>query len=133
MIKLVLEIWNSFRALPLWVQGWVALILVPVNGTSLWFVGEPAGQWIAFLAIIAVLMNVPVLFYARGFSKLMAFPHLVPWTILLAWLIFGRPEGSSAFELYLTILLVVNAISLVFDYADAVSWFRGNRDVARPN
>lgn len=127
---MIMEIWKSFRALPLWVQVWVAFILVPVNMASLYFFDEPYGLWIAFLANIAMMLNLPVMLYDRGFSKLMAFPHLIPWTILVAWLLFARPEVTGAYDTYLWVLLVVDAISLAFDYPDAVKWWRGDRQPA---
>ena len=127
---MILEIWNSFRALPLWVQIWVAVILVPINMISLYFYNEPQGLWIAFLANIAMLLNLPVMLKDRGFSKLMAIPHLIPWTILVVWIFFFRPEVGGSFDVYLTILLVVNTISLAFDYPDAVKWWRGEREPA---
>lgn len=127
---MILEIWKSFRAMPLWVQVWVAFILAPVNMASLYFFNEPYGLWIAFLANIAMILNLPVMLYDRGFSKLMAFPHLIPWTILVAWLLFARPEVTGAYDTYLWVLLMVDAISLAFDYPDAVKWWRGERKPA---
>ncbi len=127
---MVLEIYNSFRAMPLWVQAWVALILVPVNMASLYFYSEPAGLWIAFLAIGAMVMNLPVMLYDRGFSKMMAIPHLVPWTILVLWIFFYRPEASGNYDIYLTILLTVDTISLLFDFPDAIKWLNDERTPA---
>ncbi len=127
---MILEIYNSFRAMPLWVQAWVALILAPVNMASLYFYSEPAGLWIAFLANIAMMMNLPVMLYDRGFSKMMAIPHLVPWTILVLWIFFYRPEAAGNYDIYLTILLTVDTISLLFDFPDAIKWLNGERTPA---
>ena len=76
--NLFIEIWNSFRALPLWVQLWMVVILMPINFASLFFLGEPQGGLIAFLAIFGMLPNMVIMIYDRGLSKLMAFPHLIP-------------------------------------------------------
>ncbi len=128
---MIAKIYRSFRAMPLWVQVWVAYILVPVNMMALFFVYEPFGSWIALLAIGAMAFNLPVMIYDKGFSKLMAIPHLVPWTILVLWLLLARPEASGGYAIYLWILLGVNAVSLVFDYPDAIKYIRGNRAVSR--
>lgn len=128
--NIFLDCWMSFRALPTWVQIWVAFLLMPINMASLYFIYEPGGMWVAFLANIAMMMNIPVMFYDRGFSKLMAIPHLVPWTILVILIAFYRPEASGIYNTYLTILLVANSISLLFDYPDSIVWLRGNRAVA---
>ncbi len=116
--------------MPFWVQVWVAFILVPVNMASLCFINEPNGLWVAFLANIAMMLNLPVMLYDRGFSKLMAFPHLIPWTFLVVWLFFARPEATGAYDTFLWVLLVVDVIALAFDYPDAVKWWNGERTPA---
>jgi len=126
------EIWKSFRAMPAWVQIWVALLLVPINMTAIFFIGQPSGIWIAILAIGAMMLNIPVMFYDRGFSKLMALPHLIPWTILVIWIAFARPVGSAAYDTFLWVLLITNIISLGFDFPDAIKWWKGDREPERP-
>ncbi len=128
---MITEIWKSFRAMPTWVQIWVALLLMPINIAAIFFIDQPSGVWIAILAIGAMMLNLPVMIYDRGFSKLMAFPHLIPWTILVLWIAFARPVGSDGYGTYLWILLVTNAISLGFDFPDAVKWWKGDRAAAR--
>ena len=128
---MITDIYHSFRAMPVWVQIWVLLILVPVNMASLWFLHEPFGIWIAVLANGAMLLNVPVMLKDRGFGKMMALPHLAPWTGLVIWLALFRPAGSDCYNLYLLLLLVVNTISLAFDYPDAIKWYKGDRKAAR--
>ena len=128
--NILVDWWNSFRALPGWVQIWVALILAPVNMASLFFIHEPMGLWVAFLANIAMLLNLPVLLVERGFSKLMAFPHIIPWTILVIIILFYRPQATGLYDTYLWVLLGVNIISLIFDYPDAIAWWKGERKVA---
>lgn len=128
---LVSDLWQNYRALPLWVQIWVFGVLVPVNAASIFFIGQPGGLWIAFLAITAMLINVPVMIVERGFSKTMALSHLPLWTPLVIWLIVARPEGSAAYQSYLWVLLVVDAISLGFDYPDAWRWWKGERGVTK--
>ena len=129
---IIKDIWHSFRAMPLWVQIWVALLLVPINLAAIFFIDQPSGVWVAILAIGAMMLNIPVMLYDKGFSKLMAFPHLIPWTILVLWIAFARPVGTEAYATYLWILLITNVISLGFDFPDAVKWWKGDRQPARP-
>lgn len=129
-MKLINDIWHSYRALPGWVQFWVFGVLVPVNFASIFFVDQPSGLWIAFLAIVAILINVPVMIVERGFSKTMALSHIPLWTWLVVWLLISRPEGTPAYESYLLVLLIVDAISLAFDYPDTLRWLKGDRAVA---
>lgn len=125
------DIWKSFRALPTWVQIWVAFLLVPINMAAVFFLDQPKGIWIAILAIGAMVLNIPIIFKDRGFSKLMAVPHLIPWSILVIWIALNCPAGSGAFDTYLSVLLVTNVISLIFDFPDAVKWWKGDRATSR--
>jgi len=124
------EIWKSFRATPGWVQFWMVFLLMPINAASLFFLNEPMGIWIAFLANIGMILNIPVMFYDRGVSKLMSMPHLIPWTVIVVLIIFYRPEAMGLYDTYLWVLLVTNLISLAFDYVDAVKWIKGDRVIA---
>lgn len=126
------DIIQSFMALPKWVKFWMMFILGPVNMASLLFLNEPGGVLIATLVISGVTLSVAPIFFIRGFSKALAPGHLVPWTLLIGYLLFARPEGSAAFGIYLNILLVVNAFSLAFDYPDSYKWLKGDRAVVRP-
>ena len=87
-MTLIRDIWRSFRALPLWVQIWVGVILVPVNMASLWFANETMGALIAVLAVSGMVPNLLIIFFDRGFSKAMALPHLAIWIPLAAFLIW---------------------------------------------
>lgn len=128
--NIMVDIWASFRALPAWVQIWVGFLLMPINMASLFFLGEPMGIWVAVLANIGMMLNMPVMFYDRGFSKMMALPHIIPWTILVGILAFARPEAAGIYDVYLWVLLGANTISLAFDYPDAAKWFHGDRTIA---
>ena len=127
--SLISDIWASFQALPTWVKIWMMLILVPINFASLFFLSEPTGGWVALLAIGAMIPNLPIMWQIRGFSKAMAPPHVVPWTILVGWLLFARPQASGVYATYLWVLLIVNSVSLLFDYTDSWQWLKGNRAV----
>lgn len=126
------EIWQSFRRLPGWVQVWVAMILVPVNLAAVAFVGHPHGVWVAVLAIGGMVPNLPIMLIERGLSKAMSWPHVLIWTPLVALLLWllASGQGSGGYRTYLTVLLVVDLISLGFDYIDAGKWLKGDRGIA---
>lgn len=130
-MKLITDIWQSYRDLPLWVQFWIFGVLVPVNAASIFFIFQPSGAVIAFLAIVAMLINVPIMIVERGFPKSMALSHLPLWTPLVIWLAVAPPDGSPAYKTYLMVLLVVDVISLAFDYPDAWHWWKARRQAAR--
>ena len=132
-MRLTRDIWGSFRRLPHWVQIWVALILVPVNMASLAFIGYPGAVLLAMLAVGGMLPNIAIMIAERGLSKAMALPHLLIWTPLLAvilWMLYAYPSFAPLFRSYLWLLLAVDALSLAFDFPDALKWKRGDRAVA---
>ena len=105
----------------------MAFILVPANLASLAFLDQPLGGLVAFLAVIGMAPNVVIMFVERGFGKTMAIPHLLPWTALVLLILFARPEGSAAYATYLWIVLVVDVISLLFDYPESWQWLQERR------
>ena len=132
-MRYIQDIWKSFRALPLWVQIWVAAGLVPVNLAALAFLDQGAGWIVAVLAIGPVLVNTGVMLLERGFSRAMALPHIPGWGLLVVWilwLLLRADMPGGAFRNYLQLLLLVDAVSLGFDVPDALQWWRGDRGVA---
>ncbi|GER00333.1 hypothetical protein JCM17845_09560 [Iodidimonas gelatinilytica] len=127
------DIWISYRSQPLWVQFWVALILVPVNMASLLFLNEPMGLWIAILANIAMLSNLPIMLYERGFTNAMALPHILPWTILVYLILFARPPATGLYDAYLWVLVAVDLVSLVFDYQESLAWLKDRQRKTPPS
>ena len=130
MIK---DVYDSFRALPLWVQIWVFAILVPVNLVSMFFWTQPYGVLVALLAVGGMSPNAFLIFFERGFSKAMSIPHILIWTplIFVIWNALSGAEGlSPAYVTYLQVLLAINLISLAFDFPDTWRWYRGERAVA---
>ncbi|GHA53556.1 hypothetical protein GCM10008927_19250 [Amylibacter ulvae] len=132
MIRYLLDIWQSFRALPLWVQLWIALILVPVNVLSSNFLFDPMGWLIGLLAFLGLAMNAVIMLVQRGFSKAMAIPHLIFWIPLLivAYPLVGA-DVDYKYGAFIAIIFWVNLISILFDLRDAWQWWQGDRSVAR--
>lgn len=128
---MIQQIWQSYRRLPLWVQLWVALILVPVNAASLFFVTQPAGAWLALMAVGAMLCNGVLMLVERGFSKVMALPHVLIWTPMLGLILWLLTQDiADGFRTYLLILLAVDVFSLIFDVIDTRKWLSGDRKIA---
>lgn len=115
---------QSYNALPNWVKIWMNFILGPVNLATLAFLSQPGGPLIAALAIGGMVMTVSIVIAVGGFTKLAAAGHILPWTPLVVMLIFARPEGTAIYQVFLTVLLVTNVISLAFDVNDLRLWAR---------
>ncbi|MGK8236343.1 hypothetical protein ACLGGT_19565 [Roseovarius sp. MS2] len=128
---MIRQIWQSYRRLPLWVQLWVALILVPVNAASLFFVTQPAGAWLALMAVGAMLCNGLLMLIERGFSKVMALPHILIWTPMLGLILWLLTQDiTPTYRNYLVILLAVDVFSLILDVIDSRKWLSGDRKIA---
>ena len=125
-------IWASFRSLPLWVQIWVAAILVPVNAYAFLMLDTPAGRWTAVAALFVVATNLPIMAVYCGMNRAMSIPHLIAWIPLEIFLVRLLLKGGIAFSdpgfLFTAAVLAVNGISLVFDAADSWRWWRGERE-----
>lgn len=132
-MALLFEIGRSFRAMPLWVQLWIVLILVPVNLASYAFFGETMGALVACLAIGGLVPNFLVAVFERGFTKVMGIAHLAVWgplVIFLTWIV-QSPYAEGAYLNYLWLLLAVNGLSLVFDVRNTWKWAQGDRALIR--
>lgn len=130
---MIVDIYQSFRRLPLWVQVWVGVILVPVNLAALMFVDAPQGLWVATLAVGGMAPNLIIMLRDHGFSRAMALPHLLFWVPLVALLVsllVGDTNLPSGYRQFLILLLVVDVISLGFDVGDAWRWWNGDRGAA---
>ena len=129
---MITDIWTSFRAMPLWVQIWVAVILVPVNLAPVFWWTAPHGPVITVLAIGGMAPNLIVMIRERGFSNTMALPHLVLW-IPLVFVVLNTLTDTTLqgdYRTFLYILLLVDLVSLGFDIPDAIKWHKGDRKVA---
>lgn len=126
------QLWLSFRRLPLWVQVWMALVLVPVNLLSFFVLEYQSAQMVALAAVLALGSNMLLLYRYEGFSRAMALPHLVFWgplQILLLMRVLQTPAPDSGEVLFICLVLLVNGISLIFDLLDTWRWWQGERQV----
>lgn len=125
------ELLQSFMSLPLWVRLWMLLLLIPVNLSGLFVWDYQVGKWIAILGISGMLPNLYVMYNERAFSKTMAVSHIIPWTILVIYLAVKlfRGEVPEGAIFYLSCaVLVINSISLIFDYKESYEWYQERQE-----
>lgn len=125
--NIFMDLWRSFSELPLWVRLWMVLWLMPLNTASVFFINEPMGVWIAVLANVAMLLNLPIMLVERRLSRTMALPHLPFWTALVVLIVWMGPDASTLYGKFLIVLAATNILSLAFDYMDAYRWIKGDR------
>ena len=133
MMDRMADIWRSWRSLPLWVQIWVAGILVPVNVLPFFLLESTVGQAGALAALLVLVTNGPLMWVYRGMNKVLSIPHLIAWGPLVIYLLMllsesGFRADASRMELGLAaLLLAINGISLMFDVVDSAKWLAGDR------
>lgn len=129
---MVVEIWQSFRRTPLWVQIWVVAILIPANILPIAFLGHPGAALITVLSIGGMLPNLVIMALDRGVSRAMSIPHLLLWIPLVVVLVhqLATVELAAGYAAFLAVLLVIDLISLAFDIPDSLRWLRGDRGIA---
>ena len=126
------RIWRSTRALPLWVQLWVVL-LIAVNTAAFFMTGTPTGQWTAIAWVFVMIANTVIPWASAGITRAMSLPHVI-WLPLVGWLVWrlwlgGAPAPMGTEATYALIVIVVNGISLAFDAVDSWKWLKGEREV----
>ncbi|MFM9862428.1 MAG: hypothetical protein ACKVRO_02375 [Micropepsaceae bacterium] len=103
---------------------WMGFLNLVVPLAFVWRNWEARVVMAAFLGN-AVFMS--LLYEQMGYGKHLGLAHVVFWTPLVLWLI-ARFETirarSTAFAIYVLMLLATNAISLGIDYADVFAAFR---------
>ena len=133
MMDRMADIWRSWWSLPLWVQIWVAGILVPVNVLPFFLLESAVGQAGALAALLVLVTNGPLMWVYRGMNKVLSIPHLIAWGPLVIYLLMllsesGFRADASRMELGLAaLLLAINGISLMFDVVDSAKWLAGDR------
>jgi hypothetical protein len=114
--------------MPFYWQLWL-LLLVTVNvAIPLFFVGRFEAQMVlATMVVNMILMT--LLTGLTGFSRLLGLGHY-PWFPLLFFL-WTRLDGIPAddfFGIWIRVLMVLNALSLVLDTVDAARYVAGERE-----
>ena len=84
------------------------------------------------LACLPVAMTIMAALTAKfGFSRILGVGHFV-WFPLIAWIVMRLPHPDPGVDLWLRIVVGLNAISLAIDVVDLRRWLRGERDEVVP-
>ena len=129
----LIRLWRSTRALPIWVQVWV-LVLIAVNTASFFMTDTPTGQWTAIAWLVVIVANTMIALVSACITRAMSLPHGI-WLPLVGWLIWrlwldGAPAPTGTEATYAVIGVIVNSISLAFDTVDSWKWLKGDRATA---
>ena len=109
-------------------QAWL-LLLVTVNAViPLFYVGRLEAQMVLGVMFVnAILMT--LLTGLTGFSRLLGLGHY-PWLPLLyfLWTRLDQIPADDFFGIWIRVLMVLNALSLVIDTVDAGRYVAGERE-----
>lgn len=107
------------------------MFLLPANFAGFWFLDTDVGYWVSLLGAGAVFVNLIPVLINGGVSKVLAIPHLIFWIpleIILFWLVMAGDLSTAEWRLAVAVL-VINGISLGFDFYDTAEWWKGKRQV----
>jgi hypothetical protein len=109
-------------------QVWL-LLLVTVNGViPIFFVGRVEAQMVLGAMVIDMIL-MTLLTGLTGFSRLVGLGHY-PWFPLLffLWTRLDQIPADDFFGIWIRVLMVLNALSLVIDTIDAARYIAGERE-----
>lgn len=112
-----------FRLLP---RLWVMLLML-VNVGAVAFLDTIYGQ-LSLASVLAAVVIMAVLYAKLGFVRLLGIAHIF-WFPMLIWFAFNLPDRSAQPWLYywVTVLMVIDVISLVIDTYDVARYIGGDR------
>lgn len=116
-LKLVIEMCNQ----PLWVMAWIS-VLVVVNMSSLAYWDQSLARWVAGIFLIqgAIMM---ALYSVYGYEKILGLAHIF-WIPLLVYVFLNLGSYAGSFQSYLIVLFCINALSVVVDIYDVITYFK---------
>lgn len=116
-LKLVIEMCNQ----PFLIMVWI-VVLVAVNMFALVHWDQALAKWIVGIFLFQGMIMMALYSY-YGYEKALGLAHIF-WVPLLAYVVLNIESYTGGFQYYLIVLLCVNAVSLVLDIVDVVTYFR---------
>ncbi len=112
---------------PIRVRLWLMLLVVFNLVVPLFFLDRLEAQ-VVLAALLASMLLMTVLTGLTGFTRLLGLGHIL-WVPML-WFLWGRLghiPADDAFGLWIRVLMILNAISLVVDGVDVIRYIAGDR------
>ncbi len=113
---------------PFHVQLWLVLLVAVNLVIPLFYLGRIEARVVALTFLIAAVL-MTVLTALSGFSRLLGLGHFV-WFPLLYFLWTGLEQipADDFFGIWVRVLMILNAISLVIDVVDVIRYIAGDRE-----
>ena len=106
---------------PVWIMIWIG-VLVVTNMFALAYWDHALAKWIVGIFLFQGMIMMGLYSY-YGYEKILGIAHVF-WLPLLAYLVLNIGSYAGSFQYYLTVLLGVNALSIVLDVFDVITYFK---------
>ncbi|HIE83015.1 MAG TPA: hypothetical protein EYQ00_03830, partial [Dehalococcoidia bacterium] len=119
---------KGIMKMPLRWQPWL-MLLVTVNFlTPLFFITRLEAQ-IVLLTFVAGTMLMTFITSISGFTRLLGLGHIL-WIPLLyfLWSRLSENPANEFFGIWIRVLMILNALSLIIDVIDVVRYISGERE-----
>jgi hypothetical protein len=112
---------------PMAIQLWL-LLMAAVNGVAPLFYLDRLEARVVLGTFVIAATAMMLLTGRFGFTRILGLGH-APWLALVPYLFtrLGEIPASDTFGYWIRAVIVVNAISLIFDVVDLIRYARGER------
>ena len=119
---------RGMMRMPFYWQPWLLLLVTANVAIPLFFVGRFEAQMVLGAMVVNIIL-MTLLTGLTGFSRLVGLGHY-PWFPLLffLWTRLDRIPADDFFGIWIRVLMVLNALSLVLDTVDAARYVAGDRE-----
>ena len=128
LIQAFIKFNRGILQLPWLWQLWILLLMTVNLIVPLFFLSHLEAQVVVF-TFLANLMLMTALTARYGFTRIVGLGHIF-WIPLLFFLGIRQNEllGNDLFGIWITVLMTLNATSLVIDTVDVIRYLAGERD-----
>jgi hypothetical protein len=119
---------KGLAGMPVPARLWMFLLLAPANSIApLFFLSHPEAWWVLGSFVGSVIWMV-CLTAKSGFTRLLGLGHIL-WVPLLIylWMRLGQIPATDSFGVWIRMLMVLNAVSLIADSIDVARYISGDR------
>lgn len=109
-------------------QIWVLLLLLVNLVAPLAFLETIEARVVLVVFLCAAMLQM-TMFARLGFVRLLGLGHIVAWLPMVIWLWARLPPTGAAGALgkWMVLVIAIDALSLVIDFADVVRYVAGDR------
>ncbi|MCZ6575343.1 MAG: hypothetical protein O6950_02645 [Gammaproteobacteria bacterium] len=113
--------------MPMHWQVWLMLLVLANMIVPLFFLGRREAQVVIGVFVASAVMQV-VLTSVTGFTRLLGLGHILWFPLLyFLWMRLEQNPADDFFGLWIRMVMMLNALSLVIDVVDVVRYIAGDR------